>query len=469
MKATPQDQPPRLSERYVLYDEIASGGMGTVHLGRLVGPVGFSRIVAIKRLHPAHAKEPDFVAMFLDEARVAARVRHPNVVSTIDVVELDSEVLLVMDYVEGESLSRLLRSAQSRGERVPLNVASAIIVNLLTGLDAAHRAKGELGAPLGIVHRDVSPQNVLVGVDGVARVVDFGIAKANGRLQTTQDGQIKGKAAYMAPEQLRGKDVDARADVYGAAVVLWEIVAGTRLFLGSTPEETVVQILERDIALLSASRSDVPPALDDVVLRGLAREREERFPSAREMAIAVERAVSPATQREVGEWVSEHLSNAQRERAERVARIEAETDSGERLLPVTDTTAEATSISQISVATKRADDPKTRRRAPIAALLGLALLTLVSIVVWRVSRAPLEPPQPASVTLPVATPEVRPEPPASVSVPRAIESSAPGPSAKRLVRPRVNKAPAKPATARNCNPPWTLDANGFRVPKAECF
>src|SRR5262249_26702224 len=161
----------------------------TVHVGRFVGHVGFSRIVAIKRLHPQFAKDPDFVAMFLDEARLASRIQHPNVVATLDVVKVVNEAFLVMEYVQGAALSRLMRASIERKGRVPQEIAASIAANMLHGLHAAHEAKSEKREPLSIVHRDVSPQNVMVGVDGVARVLDFGIAKAAMRSQSTRDGQ----------------------------------------------------------------------------------------------------------------------------------------------------------------------------------------------------------------------------------------------------------------------------------------
>ena len=221
----------RIAGRYVLCDEIAHGGMATVYVGRLVGSAGFARTVAIKRLHAAYARDPDFVSMFVDEARLAARIHHPNVVSTLDVVALEGELFLVMEYIQGESLARLERLASDRGDRIPEAMAASMIAGILHGLHAAHEARDERGEPLGIVHRDVSPQNVLVGVDGVARVLDFGIAKAAGRIQTTRDGQLKGKLAYMSPEQLRG-EVTRTTDVYAAGVVLWEALTGRQLFVG---------------------------------------------------------------------------------------------------------------------------------------------------------------------------------------------------------------------------------------------
>jgi eukaryotic-like serine/threonine-protein kinase len=196
--------------RYAIFDVIGSGGMASVHLGRLLGPGGFSRTVAIKRLHSEFAKDPDFVAMLLEEARLASRIRHPNVVSMLDVVHENEELFLVMDYIEGESLSRVLRT--SSRSPLPLPIVSSVLSGVLQGLHAAHEATGEDGHPLQIVHRDVSPQNILLGVDGTARVTDFGVAKSVGRVGTTRDGRVKGKAGYMAPEQLRGGRIDRRVD-----------------------------------------------------------------------------------------------------------------------------------------------------------------------------------------------------------------------------------------------------------------
>src|SRR6202034_3666008 len=201
----------RVVGRYALQQEIAAGGMASVYLGRMCGPVGFSPIVAIKSLHPQFAKDPEFVRMFLDEARLAGRIRHPNIVPVIDVHAEGDELFLVLEYVHGESPARLVRASRRVDAPLPLPLAAAILGDVLQGLHAAHEAKDERGQPLGIVHRDVSPQNVLVGADGVARVLDFGIAKAKGRLYTTQDGRVKGKLSYMAPEQLRSDPVDRKS------------------------------------------------------------------------------------------------------------------------------------------------------------------------------------------------------------------------------------------------------------------
>jgi eukaryotic-like serine/threonine-protein kinase len=308
--------------RYVLYGEIASGGMATVHIGRLLGTAGFSRTVAIKRLLPQLARDPDFVTMFMDEARLVARIRHPNVVPTLDVLAADGQLLLVMEYVHGESLARLLRTLRAAGKRVPPKIASAIVSGLLHGLHAAHEAKSEEGTPLGIVHRDVSPQNVMVGTDGVARVLDFGIAKAAGRAQTTREGSVKGKFAYMAPEQMSGGTVGRRTDVYAAAVVLWETLTSERLFEGDSAGELAARVMKGVLKPASAIAPEVSTALDSVALRGLATSPEARYATAREMALALESAEPPATAMEVGAWVESVAAPGLSTRARAVAEIE---------------------------------------------------------------------------------------------------------------------------------------------------
>jgi eukaryotic-like serine/threonine-protein kinase len=308
--------------RYVLYGEIASGGMATVHIGRLLGTAGFSRTVAIKRLHPQLARDPDFVSMFMDEARLVARIRHPNVVPTLDVLAADGQLLLVMEYVHGESLTRLLRTLRAAGKRVPPRIVSAILSGVLHGLHAAHEARSEDGTPLGIVHRDVSPQNVIVGTDGVSRVLDFGIAKAAGRVQTTREGSVKGKFAYMAPEQLSGAGVTRSCDVYAAAVVLWESLTTERLFEGDTDADLAARILMGRIRAPSTVDAGIGPALDSVTLRGLATRPADRYSTAREMALALESAMPPATAIEVGTWVEAVAAAGLATRSRAVAEIE---------------------------------------------------------------------------------------------------------------------------------------------------
>src|SRR4051812_28145233 len=326
MAADPRG-PLRVVGRYALYNEIAAGGMATVHIGRLLGPVGFARTVAVKRLHPQFAKDPEFVSMFLDEARLAARVQHPNVVATIDVVATDGELFLIMDYVRGESLSKLIRTARKAGEHVPPRIAASVMCGFLHGLHAAHEAKNERGDRIDLVHRDVSPQNVLVGADGIPRVLDFGIAKAAGRIQVTRDGQIKGKLAYMPPEQLSGRELTRAVDIYASDVVMWEMLTNERLFKGETEGETLAKILRDPVVPPSAVVPSVPKAFDAPLLRALSRDASKRHLTARELAFELEKCVGVASATEVGEWVENKVGSILSAREDQIAEIESNSAS----------------------------------------------------------------------------------------------------------------------------------------------
>jgi len=314
---------PNVVGRYAIYDKIAQGGMASVHLGRLRAAAGFSRTVAIKRLHPHLSEEPEFLKTIVDEARLAARISHPNVVPTIDVVSGAGELLIVMEYVRGESLSRLLRAAVARGGRPPLAVTSAIVLGALHGLHAAHEATSDRGQPLGIVHRDVSPQNILVGADGVARIIDFGVAKAAGRLQTTREGVIKGKVAYMAPEQLAAAETTRRVDVYAMGVVLWEMLVGRPLFRADSDAALVAVVMAGQVEPPSALVPDLPSGLDALVMTALSREAADRFASAQEMADMLVRVLPPALPTDVGKWVQDLARDALTQRAATLAEIES--------------------------------------------------------------------------------------------------------------------------------------------------
>jgi eukaryotic-like serine/threonine-protein kinase len=313
--------------RYALGQSIAQGGMATLHLGRLVGSAGFARTVAIKRLHRHLCADPSFVEAFADEARLAARIRHPNVVPTLDVVAMEptattpGELLLVMEYVDGDSLSALARRTKGR---IPLPIVIAIVSEMLHGLHSAHEARSEAGEPLEIVHRDVSPQNVLVGADGVARLVDFGIARATRgrRSDTTGDGDLKGKLAYMAPEQIRRERVTRKADIFAAGIVLWELLTGERLFAARSEGATLEKILVGWVPAPSSVVHDLPRQLDDIALRALDANPESRFATAREMAVALEDALGRALGRDVAAWVETTARETLATRRELVAKAE---------------------------------------------------------------------------------------------------------------------------------------------------
>ncbi len=326
MPAAESKEKPRAIGRYVLFQEVAHGGMATVHIGRLRGPAGFARTVAIKRLHPPFAKDPEFVSMFLDEARLAARIQHPNVVSVLDVVAAEGELFLVMDYIHGEALNHLFKLAGRAGVPMSRRVLTTIVVGVLGGLDAAHEAKNENGDALEIVHRDVSPHNILIGLDGVPRVLDFGVAKAALRVHwSSQTGQIKGKLGYMSPEQLTTGLVDRRADIYSAGVILWEGLTGRRLFDPKTAPDVgviVSRILTGEIDPPSKLVPSTPKMLDAIVLKALARSRDDRYATAREMAVDLERAQAPLPSRQVGDWVAQVAGAGLKTRAAMLSEIE---------------------------------------------------------------------------------------------------------------------------------------------------
>ncbi len=344
--------------------------MATVHVGRLVGPVGFTRTVAIKRLHAQFAKDPEFVSMFLDEARLAGRIQHPNVCATLDVVATNGELFLVMEYLQGETLSRLIRASRQKNQFIPPAVVVAVIAGALHGLHSAHEARDERGEPLHIVHRDISPQNILVNRDGVPKVLDFGVAKASGRFHSTREGKVKGKLPYMSPEQLRGQPIDRRTDVYAAFVCCWEALTGRKLFRGENEGNVLMSVLDSTIEPPSALVDSVPAALDAVVMAGISRNAAARFATAKEGAMALERALRPALTTEVCDWVEQIAGEALDRQAERVAEIESRSGNlpelSQILSGLSDVTSEAvTRVAAITVPSE-AIPPGIAAAAPAA-------------------------------------------------------------------------------------------------------
>ena len=385
----PVPAPPEIVGRYALHGVMAAGGMAVVHFGKQLGALGFSRPVAIKRVLPQLARDRGMREMFIDEARLASRVRHPNVVPTLDVVPHGDELLLVMEYVHGESLQVLLRAARARGERVPLRIALAIASAILHGLHAAHEATSEAGEPLGIVHRDVSPQNVMVGVDGVPRVLDFGIARAAVRIESTAEGIVKGKLAYMAPEQLAGGVLDRRADIYSASIVLWEMLTGRRLFVKEDGGTVMVdKLLQGTVEPPSRVAPGTPRLLDAIVLHGLARAPEQRFATAREMALSLERVGDIARASEIGDWVEGLASEALGDRAEQLQAVERTSSSFQRSFPEIDGEERAASSPH-----RTSERPTARPPRPVS---------VPSIVTPHQAMAvPIGPPVPARKVLAV--------------------------------------------------------------------
>ncbi len=269
--------------RYELVDKLGVGGMATVYIGRALGTAGFEKVVAVKVIHPHLASEPEFVEMFLDEARIAARIHHPHVVEILDLGHEDDQFFMAMEYVEGDTLSSLIKELQRSQRRLPESVGLQIIADACEGLAAAHDLVDPDGVPYHVVHRDVSPHNLLVGRDGRVRVVDFGIMKAAGKRSTTLTGQLRGKLPYMSPEQARGKPLDLRTDLFALGVVAWELLIGERLFTGETESEILTRVCEFKVPDIASLHPKLAPGCVTLLRRALAPSVTERYRDAHEM------------------------------------------------------------------------------------------------------------------------------------------------------------------------------------------
>ena len=277
--------------RYELLSKIGEGGMARVILARHLGPVGFEKLVVVKVIHPRLAETPGAIGMLLDEARVAAQINHQNVVQTYELGETHGTFYIVMEYLAGETLQQIVETA-ALGPSLDPRMAARIVAQAAEGLHAAHCLQDPRGRNLGLVHRDVSLGNVIVLYNGGVKVVDFGIAKTHDRVSTTtQHGQLKGKFAYMSPEQIRNEPLDRRSDVFSLGIVLWEALALRRLFDAEHVPGTVMQILAPDRVAPSHYRPEVPVALDEIALRALAVDPDQRFQTALEMKRALEDAI----------------------------------------------------------------------------------------------------------------------------------------------------------------------------------
>ena len=288
--------------KYLLDHKLTEGGMAEIFLARpnpmLATPELLARRgpIVVKRLFAHHSAEGEFVRMFFNEARLAARIKHPHIVDIFDQGESDGTYFLAMEYIPGEDLRGIAQQSDTVGKRPPLAVLCRIIMDTLAGLHYAHTLADEQGLPLGLVHRDVSPQNVLVTYDGVVKLIDFGIAKATRahNSEQTQAGMIKGKYAYMSPEQTRGEQLDARSDIFSAGTLLWELLTWRRLFKRATDLATLVAVTEEPAPSMRAINSDIPQELDDITLRALAPSRNDRWSSAKEFHDALHAFVKKA-------------------------------------------------------------------------------------------------------------------------------------------------------------------------------
>jgi serine/threonine protein kinase len=294
--------------RYELLLPIGAGGMANVYLARSRGVGGFEREVALKIAHAHLREEADFTTGLLEEAKLVARLHHPNIVAVLDVGEDRWGVYLVMQYIEGDTLAGLAKWHRARGDRLPVPIALRILDDALRGLQAAHELHDEAGKSLSLVHRDFSPHNILVGIDGVARLADFGIAKVANRIAMTRSGMLKGKVQYAAPEQARGQDLDRRCDVWAAGVIAWELLVGGPLYPRGDDLATLLRIVSEDPPRVRSACDDVTEALDEVVAAALVRDPERRIGSAEELRRRLAEAWGRALP-DVSE-VAEHLRGA---------------------------------------------------------------------------------------------------------------------------------------------------------------
>lgn len=441
--------------RYVIFEEFARGGMASIHYGRLLGAQGFSRVVAVKRVRALFLDSDEHKRAILSEARLASRIRHPNVVQTLDIV-LDGGVTnVVMEYVHGVTVAELFAEAKVRGERAPAPIAVGIITDALEGLQAAHEARDPSGAPLGIIHRDVTPQNIHVGVDGHARLLDFGIAKALNRTQVTAPGVVKGKIAYMAREQLGGAPVTRQADVYGAGVVLWELLTGRRLFEDGDPALLATRVLTEPIPPPSHDAPEISGALDQIVLRATASDPKQRYETAAEMLAALA-GVNRADATEIGGWVERLAGDELELRAERVKH------------------AETADVSAALEPAERATE--SRKRVFVGA--ATAALVIIAVGIAFASMRPrategLAVP-PSGAALPVDPPPVTFAPStalvtSSPIVPVASASISPLAPVPTLPTPSARNRPVHRRPAPSCDPPFSIDANGTKIYKTECL
>ncbi|MDB4994373.1 MAG: hypothetical protein JWM74_1805 [Myxococcaceae bacterium] len=505
------DEPGVDSDRYELVSELATGGMATVYLARLRGPMGFTRLVAIKCMHPQYAKDPTFSSMFVDEAMLTARLRHPNIVPTLDVISENGQLLLVMEYVEGASVAKLMRVVREASAQVPIPIACAIVHDLLLGLHEAHETRDDDGTPLGVIHRDVSPQNAIVGVDGLARVLDFGIAKARGSVHQSHDGEIKGKIPYMPPEQLFGEPLDRTVDVYAAGVVLWELLTGERLFDGPSTELLVRRIAGGDVGAPSTRRELVSPELDALVLRALSQEPHARFPTALAMAEHLSAIVALPPRTEIASWVKRFATKEPPvpvRRSERTPPRQPrqlgeviECDSERRARPVFDPEAltrrvgTPAPITDHSVVAPSRTPPRRVRStfvavAALALGLGVATLTATSstastthasaagAVAPRVEKAvdvALVAPAIDAHAVIAAAPPVRL--PSQATPPARMRASSASLASPAVVTTAVTAAAVEPTPApvandakpASCRLPYVVDAEGHRHYKVECL
>ncbi len=283
---------PVIAGKYTLLRRLGHGGMAEVFLAKQMSEGGFEKLVVLKRILPHLAGGAEFVNMFLDEARVAADLRHPNIVTIVDVGRVADTLFMVMEFLHGQDIRKVQRKVAAFGQMIPFGHACQMVIDAAAGLHYAHTKVDLNGKPLSIVHRDVSPQNIIVTFEGSTKIVDFGIAKAAGQSSHTSTGVLKGKYTYMSPEQAQGEIVDARTDQFALGIVLWELLTMRRLFKRDTEGQTLEAIIDGNVPRPKRFRDDVPAAVEEVVMTALARDKNKRFRDCEALAFALEDALA---------------------------------------------------------------------------------------------------------------------------------------------------------------------------------
>lgn len=446
-------------ERYEILAPIAAGGMATVYVGRVRGAAGFARLVALKRPHPFVAVTPELRRQLEEEARIAALLHHPNVVPVLDVDEGEGDLVLVLEYVEGCTLGRLAQGIEASPRYLP-SVLRAVL-DAAAGLHAAHRLRDVHGHPLDLVHRDVCPHNVLVSVDGVAKIADFGIAKmARGEREETSEGVLKGKLAYMPPEYLLGGRFDARSDQYALGIVTWELLGKQRLFKGVNEVETIERIRAGRVPRLADADARLAP-FDAVLAHALASEPADRYDSVLAFADALEKAAAPwpgvASREELSAAVEEVAGPVL---AERRAAIAGTTPAPSPVAARKALPRDDVATASLPAAHARAivsepprpapETPQKKNKARVVAPIAAVVVAAAAIVAIALPRArapgPDTAPSAAAATAPSVEPSASSEgAPETASAPSDVAPAPSSPPARSTPAHRAGHGGAAPA------------------------
>jgi serine/threonine protein kinase len=444
--------------KYEVLRQLAQGGMAEIYLARATGIAGFEKIVVLKRIIPRFARNPEFVQMFLDEARLTATFSHPNVVQVHDVGQQGQSYFFTMEHLHGRDLTSVLERCAEQKRGLTLALALQIVTSVAAGLHYAHDKKGKDGQPLGTVHRDISPNNVMITFDGQVKIVDFGIAKAQVRQSKTKTGTIKGTISYMSPEQAQGLELDRRSDVFSLGVLLYELSTGTRPFRAANEVAVIFKLVNEGAPAPTTRRPNYPPELERIVMKALARDKDERYATAEDLRRDLEQFARAEDKLAPPSALAELMRDLFGDR-ESIDAIPA--------LPPAERTPLGPALPHTAEPTSSLVVPIERSRT----LLGVALAAVLVGAVggWALFfRAPAPPagasaalaptsapaaPVLAPSTAPEAEPSAAPEPPPSAS---AVASALPS---ARPVPARVTPHPSVTAkSAKSAAPTWNLDS-----------